>query len=342
MTSGFAELLLRRLIGFIGVLLVLALMIFVLARVVPGDPARISLGPTASQEQVEALRGEMGLDDPLPVQFVNFLGGAVRGDFGNSLISGKPVAQEIAALLPATLELVLATLVIMLVLGVPLGVLAARYRNSWIDAVLRILSLAGVTMPSFLFAILLQLFAAYYLTEWPILGRMPREMAGFDGITGLYTIDGILAGRLDVTLTALKYLAFPALALAMAGIGQIMRITRSAMIEHQRRDHVQTLRSFGVPGRVVTFRYLLKLSAIAPLTIMGLEFASLIGNAFVVEMVFSWGGFASAGLEAVLQKDLNTVMAVVLVSGCFFVVANLLIDIAIGFLDPRLSIKEGR
>ncbi|WP_276617459.1 ABC transporter permease [Qingshengfaniella alkalisoli] len=162
------------------------------------------------------------------------------------------------------------------------------------------------------------------------------------GPPGLYTIDGILTGRLDVTLDALRHLAFPALALAMSGIGQIMRITRSAMIEHQRRDHVQTLRSFGVPGRVVTFRYLLKLSSIAPLTIMGLEFASLIGNAFVVEMVFSWGGFASAGLEAVMQKDLNAVMAVVLVSGCFFVVANLLIDIAIGFLDPRLSIKEGR
>ncbi|KHQ52837.1 ABC transporter permease [Mameliella alba] len=342
MTSGFAEFLLRRIVGFAGVLLVLALMIFILARVVPGDPARIALGPTASAEQLAELREEMGLDDPLPLQFVNFLGGAIRGDFGNSLISGRPVAEEIAGLLPATLELVLATLIIMLALGLPLGILAARYRNSWFDAVLRIVSLAGVTMPSFLFAILLQLGAAYYLTDWPILGRMSREFSDFSGATGLLTVDGLLAGRLDITLDALRHLAFPALALSMSGIGQIMRITRSAMIEHQRRDHVQTLRSFGVPGRVVTFRYLLKLSAIAPLTIMGLEFASLIGNAFVVEMVFSWGGFASAGLEAVMQKDLNAVMAVVLVSGCFFVVANLLIDILIGLIDPRLRMKEAR
>ncbi len=342
MGPGFAQFILRRIAGFAGVLLVLALMIFVLARVVPGDPARIALGPTASDAQVQQLRGEMGLDDPLPLQFVHFLGNAVQGDFGVSLISGRPVAEEIAAILPATLELVLATLVIMLVVGLPLGVLAARYRNTWADTLLRIVSLLGVTMPSFLFAILLQLFAAYFLVSWPILGRLDNALSGFDGPTGLYTLDGLLTGRLDVTLSALQHLAFPALALAMSGIGQIMRITRSAMIEHQRRDHVQTLRSFGVPGRVVTFRYLFKLSAIAPLTIMGLEFASLIGNAFVVELIFSWGGFASAGLEAILQKDLNAVMAVVLVSGCFFVVANLLIDVLIGLIDPRLRMKESR
>ncbi len=342
MPPGFVEFLLRRAFGFAGVLLVLALMIFVLARVVPGDPARIALGPTATQQQVDAMRAEMGLDDPLPVQFVNFLGGAVQGDFGRSLISGNPVADEIVALLPATLELVLATLFIMLLVGLPLGVLAARYRNTWADTALRLIALTGVTMPSFLFAILLQLFAAYYLSDWPILGRLSRGLDGFEGPTGLLTLDGLLTGRPDVTLDALRHLAFPALALAMSGIGQIMRITRSAMIEHQRRDHVQTLRSFGVPGRVVTFRYLLKLSSIAPLTIMGLEFASLIGNAFVVELVFSWGGFASHGLEAIMQKDLNAVMAVVLVSGCFFVVANLLIDVLIGILDPRLRMKESR
>ncbi|MCA1338019.1 ABC transporter permease [Pseudooceanicola marinus] len=342
MGPGFAQFLLKRIVGFAGVLLVLALMIFVLARVVPGDPARIALGPTASAEQVDQLRSEMGLDDPLPQQFVHFVANAVQGDFGISLISGRPVAQEIAAILPATLELVLATLVIMLLVGLPLGVLAARYRNTWADTLLRIVSLLGVTMPSFLFAILLQLFAAYFLVSWPILGRLDNALSGFDGPTGLHTLDGLLTGRIDVTLSALQHLAFPAIALAMSGIGQIMRITRSAMIEHQRRDHVQTLRSFGVPGRVVTFRYLFKLSAIAPLTIMGLEFASLIGNAFVVELIFSWGGFASAGLEAILQKDLNAVMAVVLVSGCFFVVANLLIDVLIGLIDPRLRMKESR
>lgn len=342
MPASFAEFLIRRAFGFVAVLLVLSLMIFVLARVVPGDPARMALGPAASQEQVAEMRAEMGLDKPLPAQYLDFLSGAVRGDFGRSLISGRPVAQEVLALLPATLELVLATLFLMLVLGVPLGVLAARNHNRWADTALRLISLVGVTMPAFLAAILLQLFAAYYLADWPILGRMSRGLDAPAGPTGLLTVDGLIAGRPGVTLAALQYLLFPAIALALSGIAQIMRITRSAMIEHQRRDHVQTLRSFGVPERVVTFRYLLKLSAVAPLTIMGLEFASLIGNAFVVEMVFSWGGFASYGLESILQKDLNAVMAVVMMSGLFFVVANLAIDIVIGFIDPRLRFKESR
>jgi peptide/nickel transport system permease protein len=342
MAAGFLEFLLRRIVGFAGVLLALALMIFVLARIVPGDPARMALGPTASADQVAEMRAEMGLDDPLGEQFLRFVGNAVQGDFGISLISGRPVSQELANLLPATLELVILTLTIMLATALPLGVLAARHRNGWADATLRIVSMIGVTTPGFLLAILLQLAAAFWLDDWPLLGRIERGLDAPDGPTGLLTLDGLLAGRPEVTLSALQHLLFPSIALALSGIGQVMRITRSAMIENQRKDHVTTLRSFGVPERVVTFRYLLKLSSVAPLTILGLEFASLIGNAFVVELVFSWGGFASHGLEAIMQKDLNAVMAVVLVSGMFFIVANLLIDVLIGFLDPRIRLKESR
>ncbi|QDZ02823.1 ABC transporter permease [Nitratireductor mangrovi] len=342
MQTNSIDVMLRRLVGFAGVMLVLSLMIFVLARVVPGDPARIALGPSATPEQVEQMRLEMGLDDPIIVQYVNYLGGALRGDFGRSLISGKSVAIEILELLPATLELVLVTVFLMVVISVPLGVITARYRNSWIDNTGRLFSIVGVTMPSFLFAILLQLAAANFFPGWPILGRIDYTLAAPQGPTGLLLFDSIVHGRLDVFVSALQHILFPALALAMAGIGQVTRITRSAMIEHQRRDHVLTLKSFGVPDRVIIFRYLLKLSSIAPLTIMGLEFASLIGNAFVVELVFSWGGFASYGLEAILQKDLNAVMAVVLVSGFFFIVANLIIDVVLLIIDPRLRFKEAR
>lgn len=335
--NRYLSLFLRRTVGFLGVMVVLSVIIFVLARIVPGDPARIALGPSATQEQVDALRGEMGLDDPLAVQYVAYISKAVRGDFGTSLISGRKVSQDIAERLPATLELVLFTLTLITVVAVPLGVITARYRNSWIDNLGRFTSIVGVTAPAFLFAILFQLFAARYINGWPIIGRIDHGMSAPTGPTGFLTLDGLVHGRFDVAVDAFKHLLFPGLALAMAAIGQITRITRSAMIEHQRKDHALTLRSFGVPDRVVTFRYLLKLSAIAPLTIMGLEFASLIGSAFVVELVFSWGGFASYGLEAILQKDLNAVMAVVLVSGFFFVVANLVIDIILALVDPRLG-----
>lgn len=342
MTTGVIELFIRRLFGFVLILFVLSLMIFVLARVVPGDPARISLGPSASQAQVDALRIGMGLDEPILVQYVTYLGKVLRGDLGMSLVSGRPVLQDIASFLPATLELVLVTIVLMFAISVPLGVIAARRRNSWIDNLGRFFSLFGVTVPGFLFAIVLQLIAAHFIAGWPILGRYNHALGTAHGPTGLLLVDTLLAGRFDQFADALRHLAFPALALAMSGIGQITRITRSAMIENQRKDHVLTLQSFGVPERVIVLRYLFKLSSIAPLTILGLEFASLIGNAFVVEMVFAWGGFASYGLQAILQKDLNAVMAVVLVSGCFFVIANLVIDIIVTLIDPRIRFKEQR
>ncbi len=324
---------LNRLGTFVLVMIALSIMIFVLARVVPGDPARMALGPAATQEQVDALRGQMGLDKPLAVQYLDYIGNALHGDLGFSLVSQRPVTTDLAQTVPATVELVLVSVIFMFLVAIPLGVITAHYRDRSLDHIGRILSLTGVTIPSFLFAITLQLLAARFFSGWPIIGRLDHSL-GWQG--------GVLAGRFDVVLDALKHLALPAFALSMAGIGQITRITRSSMIENQRKDHVLTLQSFGVPERVIIFRYLLKLSSIAPLTIMGLEFASLIGNAFVIEMVFAWGGFASYGLNAILQKDLNAVTAVVLVAGLFFIVANLIVDVLISIIDPRLRRKEAR
>jgi peptide/nickel transport system permease protein len=333
---------LTRLGTFVLVMVALSIMIFVLARVVPGDPARMALGPAAAPEQVEALRTQMGLDKPLVVQYVDYMGKALRGDLGMSLVSQRPVITDLAETVPATLELVLVSVIFMFAVAIPLGVVMAHYRDRSIDHIGRILSLTGVTIPSFLFAITLQLLAARLLNGWPIIGRLDHGMDWSGGPTGLLIVDGLLMGRPDISLNALQHLALPAFALSMAGIGQITRITRSAMIENQRKDHVLTLKSFGVPERVIIFKYLLKLSSIAPLTIMGLEFASLIGNAFVIEMVFAWGGFASYGLTSILQKDLNAVTAVVLVAGLFFIVANLIVDVLITIIDPRLRRKEAR
>jgi peptide/nickel transport system permease protein len=333
---------LTRLSTFVLVMIALSIMIFALARVVPGDPARMALGPAATQEQVDTLRVQMGLDKPLPVQYVDYVGKAVRGDLGMSLVSQRPVTTDLEQTVPATVELVLVSVIFMFVVAIPLGVITAHFRDRALDHIGRILSLTGVTIPSFLFAISLQLLAARCLPNWPIIGRLDHSLSFQPGPTGFLLIDGLLAGRLDVFVDALQHLVLPAFALAMAGIGQITRITRSSMLENQRKDHVLTLQSFGVPERVIIFRYLLKLSSIAPLTIMGLEFASLIGNAFVIEMVFAWGGFASYGLNAILQKDLNAVTAVVLVAGLFFIVANLVVDVLISIIDPRLRRKEAR
>jgi len=332
----------RRAVTLFLVLLGLAILIFVIARIVPGDPARIALGPLATSEQVSELRQEMGLDDPFPVQLWTYLTGLVQGDLGRSLLTSRPVMDDIRAALPATFELVLFTIVLQIAVSIPFGVLAAIYRNTWVDNVLRVVSLIGVVTPGFVLAILLQLVAAHYLGFFPVTGRLDGSIDFSADITGLLIVDGLIAGRFDVVLDAVRHLFLPSIALAAAGIGQVMRITRTAMIEVASRDFVEAARAYGIPERVVTFRYMLRVASVAPLTILGLEFASLIGNAFIVEFVFSWPGIASYGVRTILQKDLNAVIGVVLVSGVFFVVANLTIDLLLGILDPRHRIRAGR
>ena len=329
--------LLRRAIGFAFVLLGLSVVIFTVGRVVPGDPARMALGPLATNEQVAQLREEMGFSKPAVVQYVDYLGGVLKGNLGKSLLTNRAVSADIAQALPATLELVLFTLFLIAVLAVPLGVLAARRHNSWIDNASRLVSLLGVVTPGFVFAILLQLLASHF-HFFPLTGRLSNGTGFGPDITHLALVDSLLKGRLDVFGDALSHIFLPALALSAAGIGQIMRITRSSMLDVARRDHVETLRSFGLPDYVITLKYMLRLAGVAPLTILGLEFASLIGNAFIVEMVFAWPGIASYGVRAILSKDFNAVMAVVLISGLFFVVANLIVDLLVGLIDPRLRI----
>jgi len=331
----------QRAVSLFFVLFGLAILIFVIARIVPGDPARIALGPLATADQVAELRAEMGLDDPWFVQLWTYLSGLAQGDLGKSLLTSRPVIDDIMAALPATFELVLFTIVLQIALSIPLGVLAAVYRNTWIDNVTRLVSLIGVVTPGFVLAIILQLLAAHYLGIFPVTGRIDPGLDFEATRTGLLIVDGLLAWRWDVVGDAVRHLILPSVALAAAGIGQVMRITRAAMIEVGSRDFIEAARAYGIPERVVTFRYMLRVASVAPLTILGLEFASLIGNAFIVEFVFSWPGIASYGVRTILQKDLNAVIGVVLVSGLFFVIANLVIDIVLGLLDPRHRIRAG-
>ncbi len=330
----------RRAFSLLLVFLGLAILIFVIARIVPGDPARIALGPLATANQVAEMRTEMGLDLPFVQQLWNYLSGLARGDLGKSLLTSRDVMSDIRHALPATFELVLFTIILQIALSIPLGVLAAVYRDTWVDNVTRVISLIGVVTPGFVLAIILQLIASYHLTFFPITGRLDTALNFKADTTGLLLIDSILAGRWDVWTDALRHLLLPSLALAAAGVGQVMRITRSSMIEVANRDFIEASRAYGIPERVITFRYMLRLACVAPLTILGLEFASLIGNAFIVEFVFGWPGIASYGVRTILHKDLNAVIGVVLVSGVFFVVMNLFIDVLLGIIDPRHRMRE--
>ena len=338
----FLAFLVRRVLWSLLVLVGLSMVIFAIARIVPGDPARMALGPTATAEQVADLRADLGLDRPIIEQYGRFIAGLARGDLGRSLLNERPVASDIRDTFAATFELVLATITLAFAFGVPLGVAAARWKDRWPDNLVRIFSIFCAVTPSFFLALLLQILAGYVLHILPTTGRLPPNIAFSADITGLVTIDGLLHGRLDVVLEGLRYLLLPSIALAAATMGQIARITRSSMIDVASQDYIEASRAFGVPERVRVFKYMLRPSFVPPLTIMGLEFASLIGNAFVVELVFAWPGMAAYGIRTILQKDLNAIMGVVMVSGVFFVLVNLLIDVLVGFVDPRVRIRGKR
>jgi peptide/nickel transport system permease protein len=338
----FLYFLARRVMWSLLVLIGLSMTIFVIARVMPGDPARMALGPRASQEQVEVLKTKMGLDLPLLEQYQRFALGLVRGDLGLSFLTKRPVNDDIAETFAATFELVLATIAIAFVVGVPLGVVAAANKDGWVDNLVRLLTIFGAVAPSFLLALLLQVLAGYELSILPTTGRITPDSPFTANITGLMVVDTLLRGNFAGCLDALRHLLLPALALSAATTGQIARITRASMIDVSRQDYVEAARAFGVPDRVRIFKYMLRPAFVPPMTILGLEFASLIGNAFVVELVFAWPGMASYGVRSILQKDLNAVMGVVMISGLFFVAANLIIDILVGFVDPRVRIRGAR
>lgn len=337
---GYLLFLLRRAVLSLVVLAGLSVLIFLIARVIPGDPARIALGPLASREQVEALRRDLRLDDPLPRQYLHYLRGVVRGDFGHSLYTRRPVAEDIRELFPATFELVLAAGLLAVVVGIPLGVLAARHRDTWVDNLVRLFAFAGVVTPAFVWAILLMLLFAYALGVLPVTGRLSPGVLPPPRVTGLVTVDALLAGDLATAGDALRHLVLPAVALALAAIAQAARLTRANVLDVARRPYIETVRAFGLPERVVAFRYMLKPALIPTVTILGLDIAALLANAFLVEAVFDWPGIGRYGVQVILRKDLNAIVGTVMIVGVFFVTINFLIDVLVGYLDPRIRLSQ--
>ncbi|MEM7319684.1 MAG: ABC transporter permease, partial [Pseudomonadota bacterium] len=317
------------------VLIGVSMLIFAIARVIPGDPARIALGPNATAEQIASLRGEMHLDEPLVVQYGYFLADLSRGDLGTSLYTNRPVTLDIAQFLPATLELVLFAGVIMVALGLPLGILAARHRGRWPDHLVRVLALLTVSAPSFVWAVILMLIFAFYLPLFPIAGRI-SDVYEIHRVTGFLLIDTLLAGNFAAFGDALRHLVLPAVALALSGIGQAARLTRANMVETYDKPYIEMAQAYGFfPSRIARI-YAFKPSLIPSLTIIGLDFAAMLGNAFLVEAVFAWPGLSRYGVAVILRKDLNAIMGTVLIIALTFLIVNIIVDLMIAFLNPRI------
>ena len=330
---------LRLLAGRLAIsLLVLAgvsVLIFAIARVIPGDPARIALGPNATVEQVEKLRTRLRLDQPVWRQYGHFVSDLAEGDLGVSLYTNRPVTTDIAQFLPATLELIFAAGILMICIGLPLGILAAKNEGGFLDNLVRVVSLLGVSAPSFVWAVILMLLFAFFLPLFPIAGRISVD---FDvpHATGFLLVDSLLDGQFDAFINALWHIALPAFALALSGIGQAARLTRANMVETYQRPYIEMARSYGFPEWKVARKYAFRPSLIPSLTIIGLDFAAMLGNAFLVEAIFAWPGLSRYGVAVILRKDLNAIVGTVLIISAAFLIANLIVDLLIALINPRI------
>ncbi len=331
----------KRIFHAIFVILGLAIVIFAVARIMPGDPVRLAVGSRAPQWVVDNMREQMHLNDPIPVQFGYWLRDAAQGDFGISLVTRRNVAEDVREFFPATLELALFALTISLTGALLLGTIAARHKDKWIDNIIRIFSYLGIVTPSFVFAIIFILIFAFALDWLPAIGRLSNGVEPPPRVTGFYTIDSLLIGDLATFWDAIRHLILPALALAMASMAQEARITRSSMADNLTKDYIASARALGVSEGLIMRRFLLKPSLIPTVSIVGMDFAAGLGNAFLVELIFNWPGLSRYGMNAMLSKDLNAISAVILSFGIVFVLVNLLVDILVARLDPRISLSAG-
>jgi len=316
----------------------LSVLVFVLARVLPGDPARMALGPRAPQYAVDALRKQLRLDQPLYTQYFYWLNDIFHGNLGYSVYTRGSVTTAVVTYLPASLELI--TLAALFEIGGAflLGVIAGRYSYKWPDNVVRIISYIGISIPAFVMAIILELLFGLIWPIFPASGNL--SVAAPTRITGFVTIDSLITGNFTAFVNVLWHMILPALALCIGGMMQDARIIRSGMVENQDKDYITMAKCEGLPERQVMFKYLLKPSIIPAITVMGLDIAALLSNAFLVETVFNWPGFSKLGITFMLNKDLNGIVALVLIIGIMYAVINIITDIIVAYLDPRIRLME--
>ena len=326
----------RRLLLILPMLIGLTMLIFAISRLLPGDPVALAAGPNATPAVIESVRTEFGLDRPIVVQYWSYLTGLVQGDWGVSIFTRRPVFQDIMEFLPATLELVAAAMTIAIVLGIPLGLGAAVWRNGVFDYLTRTISLAGIAMPRFFLALLFQLFFVSWLNLLPLSGRFPLIEMPPPHVTGFYTIDSVLAGDWYALGLSLQYLALPALAMSLSPLATIIRMMRASTIEVLQQDYVLTERALGLSNRLILFKYVLKNAMTSTLTVIGLYISWLLGGTVLVETVFDWPGLGLYATQAILSQDFMPVIGVTLVIAIIYLVAMLVVDLLYGVFNPKV------
>ena len=335
------RLLLKRLLAALPNLVGVVVVTFLLTRAIPGDPAAYFAGASATTEAVEQIRQQLGLDRPLIEQFFHYVADLARGDLGLSLTTGQPVLQELMARLPASLELVLLALLLACAVAIPLGVAAATRPGSWIDQLARLVTTAGVSLPTFFTGLLLA-YVFYFLLGWAPspLGRLDPMFSPPPTVTGLYLVDAALAGDRALWWAAAKQLVLPVLTMAIFVLAPIARMTRASMLAVLSSDFVRTARASGLSRGTVLVRYALRNALLPVVTTLGMVFGFMIGSSVVIEKVFGWPGVGSYAIDALTASDYAPVQGFVLAMGILFVLLNLLIDVLYVVIDPRVKIEH--
>ena len=337
---------LRRVLRTLAVVIGISVVVFAFVRSIPGDPATVLLGERATPEAAAALREQLGLTkpwfvnlsggNPLDAQYPKYVGQLLQGDLGSGIKSNQPVQTELGTRFPATVELSIAALLFALLVGLPLGMLAALRRNSFWDNTATIVSLLGVSMPVFWLGLLLSYFFAVVVQWLPPASRLSIGI-DFQPITGLFVLDGILRGRPDVVVDALRHLLLPAIALGSIPMAIIARITRSSLLEVLGQDYVRTAKAKGLAPRVVTLKHAFRNALLPLVTVIGLQVGTLLGGAVLTETIFSWPGLGSYVFDAINNRDYPAIQGGVIFAALIVSLVNLFVDLSYAALDPRIQ-----
>ena len=329
----------RRIFLAVIVLVGMSLFTFIISHAIPGDPARLASGVHAKAEQVESLRRQMGLDKPLPVQYLIYMKGLLRGDMGVSVMTRRPVADELFQYLPATVELSVFALLISVIAGVFLGVVSAVRRNSVIDHFLRVFSLIGASIPLFWLGLLFLILFYKQFNILPIGGRIGIELNPPTKITGLYILDSILSGDWLALKSSIAHIILPSITLGYSSMGIFTRMARSCVLEVLGTDYIRTARAKGLEENIVIYKHALRNAVLPLITLVGLQCAYLLGGTVLAETIFSWPGLGSYSVTSITNLNFPGIMGVTLTITTIFVAINLITDLCYAIADPRIVYK---
>jgi peptide/nickel transport system permease protein len=331
---------LKRLLLVVPTLFGVTVITFTLTYLLPGNPALVKAGPLATPEHLVEMERRMGLDRPVIVQYWRYVSGVVRGDLGESATTGRPVMQDLLQRVPATLELTLASLLVALGIGIPLGVVAAVRRDGWLDHVSRLLGVGGVAMPTFWTGLLVLYVFFYELgVAPPPLGRLSAGASAPAAITGLYTIDALLTANWAALRSSLAQLVLPALTLGFSVMAPLTRMVRATMLEVLESDYIKAAWAAGLPRRTIIYGDALRNCMIPVITLSGVVFGFLMAGNVVVEIVFAWPGIGNYAVTSLMSKDSGPIQSFVLFVAIVYVLVNLAVDLAYGLVDPRIRLR---